>query len=288
MNDWFRSWHGAPTDNKWLVIAKKAGVAPGVVSAVVWALFDHASQAGERGSVAGFDVETYAAFSGFDEAQIAAVIAALKDKGVINGDDHLAAWEKRQPKREDDSAVRAKEWRERKRQEAEREQAEAERKRTQPNASDGQIRGEEKREEEEAPAARAKIDVWLRSLVGEEPVLVDPNTEPVAELLDKGYTAGDIEGGIREAMADPTFRPRHWKQLVGWIKRARQDRLAGKAKWRPPPDMPKPRSDETWTEFVRRWQDGKGWLVKESPQPNEPGTLVPKHILVELGVRAAA
>lgn len=24
--DWFRSWHGAPTDNKWLLIAKRAGV----------------------------------------------------------------------------------------------------------------------------------------------------------------------------------------------------------------------------------------------------------------------
>ena len=26
--DWFRSWHGAPTDNKWLVIAKRAMEAP--------------------------------------------------------------------------------------------------------------------------------------------------------------------------------------------------------------------------------------------------------------------
>jgi len=28
--DWFRSWHGAPNDPKWLVIARKAGVAPGM------------------------------------------------------------------------------------------------------------------------------------------------------------------------------------------------------------------------------------------------------------------
>ena len=35
MASWFRSWHGAPTDNKWLVIARRANVSAGVVSAVV-------------------------------------------------------------------------------------------------------------------------------------------------------------------------------------------------------------------------------------------------------------
>ena len=103
--DWFRSWHGAPTDTKWLLIAKKAGVPAGIVSAVVWALFDHASQCEQRGNIEGFDVETYAIFSGFEEAQIAAVITALKEKNIIeNG--CLSAWSKRQPKREDNSSER--------------------------------------------------------------------------------------------------------------------------------------------------------------------------------------
>lgn len=62
--DWFRSWHGAPTDNKWLLIAKRAGVTPMMVSAVFWALLDYASQQEERGSVAGFDAETYAMWAG--------------------------------------------------------------------------------------------------------------------------------------------------------------------------------------------------------------------------------
>lgn len=133
MNDWFRSWHGAPTDNKWLVIGRRAGVVPGVVSAVVWALLDYASQAPKRGNVEGFDVETYAAFSGFEESQIEAVMRALFDKGVIGPDGGFHNWDKRQPKREDNSAERAKEWRERKRNENERT-------RTQPNATDQQIR----------------------------------------------------------------------------------------------------------------------------------------------------
>ena len=109
--DWFRSWHGAPTDPKWLLIARNAmkrsetHVTPGMVSAVVWALFDHASQAEHRGNVGGFDVETYSVFSGFSVADIEAIIGAMVDKNLIFSG-ALSAWEKRQPKREDNSSVR--------------------------------------------------------------------------------------------------------------------------------------------------------------------------------------
>lgn len=104
--DWFRSWHGAPTDPKWLLIAKRSETQAGFVSAIVWALFDFASQnSAERGNVEAFDIETYAAFSGFDESMIIRVIECLKDKNIItNG--CLAAWEKRQTKRDDNSTPR--------------------------------------------------------------------------------------------------------------------------------------------------------------------------------------
>lgn len=102
---WFRSWHGAPTDPKWLVVARKAQVAPGVVSAVFWALMDYASQNTDRGSVEGFDVETYAAFTGWEESEIIAVLAAMTNKGIITPDNRLAAWDKRQPKKEDPTAT---------------------------------------------------------------------------------------------------------------------------------------------------------------------------------------
>lgn len=115
MASWFRSWHGAPTDTKWIVVARRANVIPGIVSAVFWELEDYASQADERGSVAGFDVETYCAFSGFLESDVTAIINALHDKGVIGPDDRLTAWDKRQPKREDDSTDRVRNWRAEKR-----------------------------------------------------------------------------------------------------------------------------------------------------------------------------
>lgn len=129
MTDWFRSWHGAPTDPKWLGIARRANVAPGIAVAIAWALMDRASQAEDRGSIDGYDSEGLAYFFGCEPDQVDAIVVAMTDKGMIS-EGKFASWERRQPKREDGSSERAKEWRERKK--AEREQGE--RARTQPNA----------------------------------------------------------------------------------------------------------------------------------------------------------
>lgn len=102
--EWFRSWHGAPTDSKFLLIAKRAQVAPGMVSAVYWALLDYASQNEPRGSVEDFDTETYAEWAGWEESDVIAVIAALTNKKAII-DGKIVSWEKRQPKREDPTAA---------------------------------------------------------------------------------------------------------------------------------------------------------------------------------------
>ena len=114
--DWFRSWHGAPTDNKWLLIAKRANVTPMMVSAVFWALLDYASQQDERGSVAGFDAETYAMWAGCDEDDVISILNAMRSKGVISDGEILTAWDKRQPRREDDSSERVRRHRDKKRQ----------------------------------------------------------------------------------------------------------------------------------------------------------------------------
>lgn len=102
--EWFRSWHGAPTDSKFLLIAKRAQVTPGMVSAVYWALLDYASQNDPRGSVEGFDTEIYAEWAGWEERDVIAIIAALTTKQAII-DGRLVAWDKRQPKREDPTAA---------------------------------------------------------------------------------------------------------------------------------------------------------------------------------------
>lgn len=103
-NDWFRSWHGAPTDPKWLLIAKRASVRPIHVIGTWWALLDYASQHPDRGSIVGFDIETFALFAGLDEEHVSRIVTTLRDKGMIE-DDRIAQWLKRQPKREDEGAA---------------------------------------------------------------------------------------------------------------------------------------------------------------------------------------
>jgi len=102
--DWFRSHHGAPTDPKWLLIAKRASVRPIHVIGTWWALLDYASQHSDRGSIDGFDIETFALFAGLEEEHVSRIVTTLCDKGMIAGS-RIAQWSKRQPKREDEGAA---------------------------------------------------------------------------------------------------------------------------------------------------------------------------------------
>jgi hypothetical protein len=110
LTDWFRSWHGAPTDPKWIWIGRRAKCLPPIAFAVGWAVFDHASQASPRGDVSGFDADVYAAWAGLEEEAVRGVLAAMQDKGMIV-EGRLANWAKRQPERDDGASERAREWR---------------------------------------------------------------------------------------------------------------------------------------------------------------------------------
>lgn len=105
--DWFRSHHGAPTDPKWLLIAKRANVRPIHVIGTWWALLDYASQHSDRGSIDGFDTETFALFAGLEDEHVSRIVTTLCDKGMIAGN-RIAQWAKRQPKREDAGATERK------------------------------------------------------------------------------------------------------------------------------------------------------------------------------------
>ena len=98
-NDWFRSWHGAPNDPKWIVIGRKAGIVPALAAWVGWALFDYASQSSQRGSIDGFDCESQAAWGGLEETQVVSCLETMTARGMIVAG-RLANWEKRQPARE--------------------------------------------------------------------------------------------------------------------------------------------------------------------------------------------
>lgn len=110
MAEWFRSYHGAPTDPKWIVIGRKAGVEPGKVAATWWALLDHASQQSPRGTVQGFDIEAMAEFWCWPENELRAIYEVFHSRRLIV-DGKLRNWPKRQPKREDHSTDRVRRFR---------------------------------------------------------------------------------------------------------------------------------------------------------------------------------
>lgn len=101
---WFRSWHGAPSDPKWRTVARKAGVRPGDVVAVVWELLDRASRSDDRGSIEGFSAEIIADTMGYDPDEVARIVDALREIGALEGD-RFSTWDRYQPKREDPTST---------------------------------------------------------------------------------------------------------------------------------------------------------------------------------------
>jgi hypothetical protein len=139
--DWFRWHHGAVTDPKFQLVARKAGASlPDVLA--VWAfVLERASSATERGCFGAIDAEALDCLFGFPstETRTADILRVFAERGLTT-DGRISRWEERQPKREredDKSTGRVQAHRDRKRQE------------TPGNANPPQEtpRGEERREE---------------------------------------------------------------------------------------------------------------------------------------------
>jgi hypothetical protein len=117
--DWFR-WHaGSVTDPKFRVVARKAAaVVPGVrLSDVlaVWAmLLERASEGEDRGRIEGFDCEAADAHLELPFGSAQAIARAMCERGLL-ARGRVASWERRQPRREDWSTDRVRQYRERQR-----------------------------------------------------------------------------------------------------------------------------------------------------------------------------
>lgn len=106
---WFRSHHGAPFDSKLAVVARRANVTRCHAAAVWWAVLDHASQHETRGCVDDIDAEEIAAPFDIEEDEVLRILEAMRLKSIlIDGDGMLTAWDKRQTKREDNTATERK------------------------------------------------------------------------------------------------------------------------------------------------------------------------------------
>ena len=131
MTDWVRLWHDMPTDPKWRTIARKSGQPLPCIIALFNLMMVSASQnAADRGTLLGWDDEDAAAALDMEPEDITAIREAMQGK-VLDGE-RLTGWERRQPKREDNSADRVKAHRERKRAEKAEEQPVQQREETPP------------------------------------------------------------------------------------------------------------------------------------------------------------
>lgn len=109
---WFRWHHGTVTDPKFALIAKRAGCSlPDVIALWVFIL-ERASESNERGAFGRLDFEAIDCHFGFDGGMTAVIHEEMSKRGLLDGD-KVCRWEERQPKREDSSAARTREYRER-------------------------------------------------------------------------------------------------------------------------------------------------------------------------------
>lgn len=164
--DWFRWHHGTVTDQKFPLIAKRAGASVAEVIAVWACLLESASMnEDERGILRGEpDFEAMDCALGVPDGRSAAIFQAMCDRDLIDHELRVTAWPRRQPKREregDHSTERVKAFREKQRQET---PGNASNDQGTPSAAEQRRetpRGEERREEQDkqptvAPALPAE------------------------------------------------------------------------------------------------------------------------------------
>jgi hypothetical protein len=226
-----------------------------IVSALVWALLDRASQASERGSIAGYDADGLACFMGCEAEQVEHVVALMHEKDILK-DNAFTGWEKHQPKREDGSAERAKEWRERKR--------------TQPNASepertldtDTDTDTEKDKHRTVLREASGELETKLREAAGWESQPA-PNlavTGPIEALIASGAILETDVLPVVKAHAPRVRRPTSWAYFVPIVRDAMENRQ--RAATGPPgkshsPSKPPEKSfDELRKELLPGWNPG--------------------------------
>lgn len=150
--DWFRWHHGSVTDPKFGLIAKRAGARVSDVIAMWAFVLESASADSDRGTIGQLDFEAIEHLLGLEDGQAGRILDGMTQRGLIEAGGRIAAWEKRQPKRErdtDSSADRTRAYRERQKAQGDDDKSHV----TPCDATKHQknARGEESRGEETSP-----------------------------------------------------------------------------------------------------------------------------------------
>lgn len=113
--EWCRLWHDMPSDPKFRAIAKRSGRPTCEVVAIFTSMLANASaNEEERGTLRNWSHEDMGVALDIEPEHAEAIFNAMQGK-LLDGN-HLTGWERRQPKREDNSAARVKAHRERKKE----------------------------------------------------------------------------------------------------------------------------------------------------------------------------
>lgn len=112
--EWFRWFHGSTTDPKFGLVARKAGVSVAEVVAVWATILEEASSNQRRGSIGDIDAESVDFSLGLPDGTFNRVRLAMVERRLLGSDGSVISWERRQPKREDSSAERTRQYRARK------------------------------------------------------------------------------------------------------------------------------------------------------------------------------
>lgn len=231
--DWFRWHHGSVADQKFILIAKKSGASVAEVIAVWACLLEAASASDQRGNFGAVDYEAMDCALGMAEGRAQAIHEAMAARGVVTSGGNVSAWEKRQPKREDDTAA------ERKRRQREREHelkmadgvtGNRSRDVTQSHAdvTHGHDRGEESREEQiqdSPPASRVPP-----ADAGRKPRAIKRcpdgfDADPLRAWAASEAPRADFERELAK-FRDHTFKTAHsdWPAAFrNWLRRASDD-----------------------------------------------------------------
>ncbi|MFZ4856155.1 MAG: hypothetical protein ACOYL3_07135 [Desulfuromonadaceae bacterium] len=112
--EWFRWYGGTLNDPKMQWVARQAGHNVAAVLAVWVAVLERAHNHEQRGCCDGLDFESMDVVLGLDDGSVHDIYQVMIRKGMIVDGNMVAAWEKRQPKREDENSTeRVREFRER-------------------------------------------------------------------------------------------------------------------------------------------------------------------------------
>lgn len=107
---WRRLWREMPNDPKWRAVARKSGRSVPEIIAVFTVML---TTADDEGNLAGWNDDVVAAGLDMDGEAVAAIRAGMQ--GLVLDGTALLNWQKRQPKRDDDSRDRVRKHREAKR-----------------------------------------------------------------------------------------------------------------------------------------------------------------------------